>query len=546
MTRPPASPCRHAPGDEDAGGRREADHGAEDREGSDPDQEHALATPVVAEPATDDRHDAEGERVAGDHPLQLRRARAGVAPDRGQRDGHDADVEQGREQRGDAHRERPPAARVELWPRSGGRRGHSLAAPGHGRQGSSAGPRASARLRGVHTSRATSSAQPHDSARPRRRGRSSGRARGRRPRRSGGARASTRRLARRCAPGAGTTRTPTSVAPLSAGTSSPARSSRRGPSRESGLGSTRPVAGAFQGDDVAVRHEASGVRSHHHGSRPGFAARATWVRTGRRAGHPAKARAARRWRRRRRPARAVPAAPCGSACRRRRGGGPQPGQVAAGVGERELGTENPAGRPGAGADSGSRRTASPNRPAQAGTAGAAVEEVTGVVRMPALAPSPAASTPRARRAWRLPSRVRARSRTSGQPQAGPGGGRGLERQVTGEHVDGDAALGEADGARQPDDPGADDGHALSHAPIMPTHGPFRSPARPKVRPPSREGSAPVSARAIIAGDSCNPVPEVHCQRTGGSARSPSHAHLTTSARSQKSRCSEVSWPRSAS
>ena len=81
---------------------------------ADADEEHPLAAAIVAEPAADDRHHAERERVPRHDPLQLSGIRPGVAPDRRQRDRDDADVEQGREEGRHADGERAPAPRVEL------------------------------------------------------------------------------------------------------------------------------------------------------------------------------------------------------------------------------------------------------------------------------------------------------------------------------------------------------------------------------------------------------------------------------------------------
>ena len=160
----------HPAGDEHARGRREPDDDAEDGEGADADQQHPPPAAVVAEPASDDRDHAEGQCVAGDHPLQLGRPGAGAPADRGQRDRDDADVEQRGEECGDADGERPPAPRVELGGSPGacpGRRAH----PSH--QAMTARvtpplqrPPGRAGYGSAVTSRRTSSAQPQDSVKP--------------------------------------------------------------------------------------------------------------------------------------------------------------------------------------------------------------------------------------------------------------------------------------------------------------------------------------------------------------------------------------------
>ena len=114
LSSPPARPCSTRPATSTAGFGARPDHRAEPHERGDPDLQHQPPAAVVAEPAADDRHHPERQRVAGDHPLQLGRPGADVPADRHQRDVDDADVEQRDVERADAGTEGPPAPRVRL------------------------------------------------------------------------------------------------------------------------------------------------------------------------------------------------------------------------------------------------------------------------------------------------------------------------------------------------------------------------------------------------------------------------------------------------
>jgi hypothetical protein len=155
------------PGDEHARRGREPHQGAAERERPDAHEQHGLAAAVVAEPATDDRDHPEGERVPRHDPLQLRGPGTGVAPDGRQGDGHDADVEQRREQGGHAHGQGAPAPGVELDLLAGRRRHRCDLAMG-ARVGTRQ-PAGDAALPSSTpaTRRATSSAQPQESVKPR-------------------------------------------------------------------------------------------------------------------------------------------------------------------------------------------------------------------------------------------------------------------------------------------------------------------------------------------------------------------------------------------
>ena len=115
---PPNRPCTtrtaiSTPG-EGASPRRRAG----DDEAGDADDEHPAPPGRVAEPAADHGHQAEGEDVAADHPLELRRPGPGRASDRRQGDVRDADVEQGAELAHEHDAEGAPAAGVQLDGRS--------------------------------------------------------------------------------------------------------------------------------------------------------------------------------------------------------------------------------------------------------------------------------------------------------------------------------------------------------------------------------------------------------------------------------------------
>jgi hypothetical protein len=97
-------------GDQDVGVRGEAGEQGGGRETADADLEHHPAPVVVAELPTEHRHQAERQGVAGDDPLQLGRAGAGVVRDGRQRDVGDAHVEEGHEQGTAADDQRDPAA----------------------------------------------------------------------------------------------------------------------------------------------------------------------------------------------------------------------------------------------------------------------------------------------------------------------------------------------------------------------------------------------------------------------------------------------------
>ena len=108
--------------------RAEALHGAEgdqralrpgepvqqraDREQRQPGHEQAPPSEQVGEPAAEQQHAAEEDRVGGDHPLQALLREVQVGPDRRQRDVHDRDVEHDHELRRDDHRQREPAAAI--------------------------------------------------------------------------------------------------------------------------------------------------------------------------------------------------------------------------------------------------------------------------------------------------------------------------------------------------------------------------------------------------------------------------------------------------
>ena len=63
----------------------------------------------VGQPAAEQEHAAEHDRVGGHHPLQALLAEVQVGLDRGQRDVHDRDVEDDHELGGDDHRQHEPA-----------------------------------------------------------------------------------------------------------------------------------------------------------------------------------------------------------------------------------------------------------------------------------------------------------------------------------------------------------------------------------------------------------------------------------------------------
>ena len=74
--------------------------------------EEPPAAEQVGQPAAEQEHAAEEDRVGGDHPLQALLAEVQVVLDRRQRDVHDRDIEHDHELGGDDHREGEPAAPV--------------------------------------------------------------------------------------------------------------------------------------------------------------------------------------------------------------------------------------------------------------------------------------------------------------------------------------------------------------------------------------------------------------------------------------------------
>ena len=80
VDQPAEQALQDAGADQDPGGRGEPGRAAEvTHEAGDADLEHQPAAVVVAELAAEHRHQAEGQRVAADDPLELRRCRRPVA-----------------------------------------------------------------------------------------------------------------------------------------------------------------------------------------------------------------------------------------------------------------------------------------------------------------------------------------------------------------------------------------------------------------------------------------------------------------------------------
>ncbi len=112
VDQPAEEPLQHTRADQDRRGRGQARQQRGDREAGHADLEHGPAPVVVSELAAEHRHQPEGERVARDDPLELRRACSGRDGDRRQRDVGDAHVEQRHEHRAAADDQRDPAGAV--------------------------------------------------------------------------------------------------------------------------------------------------------------------------------------------------------------------------------------------------------------------------------------------------------------------------------------------------------------------------------------------------------------------------------------------------
>ena len=89
--------------------RREAGRDRGQREDRDSEDEDPAAPHEVAGPPGGDEDDTEGQRVAGEDPLQARLAGIQTVLDRGQGDVDDAHADEGHEDRDEQDREDPPA-----------------------------------------------------------------------------------------------------------------------------------------------------------------------------------------------------------------------------------------------------------------------------------------------------------------------------------------------------------------------------------------------------------------------------------------------------
>ena len=98
--------------DEHADGLRGSCRGAAHHEAGQRREEHRPPPHGVAEPAGRHQREAERQRVSRHHPLDRGGRRPESLTHRGQRDGHDADVEQAHEAGGERDREGPPAPRI--------------------------------------------------------------------------------------------------------------------------------------------------------------------------------------------------------------------------------------------------------------------------------------------------------------------------------------------------------------------------------------------------------------------------------------------------
>ena len=99
----------HPSGDEERRVRRDAAQRRSDREAGDPDGEERPAAEPIAQRAGHDVERGDGQRVGEHDPLLGRKAGVELAADRGQRDVHDAAVDEGDRRPDDGRDQREPA-----------------------------------------------------------------------------------------------------------------------------------------------------------------------------------------------------------------------------------------------------------------------------------------------------------------------------------------------------------------------------------------------------------------------------------------------------